>query len=738
MKFKRLLAVLLAFVMTMGLVSVDALAAPAAASNATLGDTSVETPSEKIDGTVYEATLSNGATAFVYVASCEDFGIRASATPILQVYGNKPYTAETAKQTAIDSGLAAIADHEKGTVVFVNPIGKTWGEADATSYEAAKNLYADGTNNDKKASDYTIGGKNADGKYPGSYARNYVFAEGAGADFIYKYVAVGIAGGGQFFGDATYKPTAALLMNPTSTEEVDLKQVDDRQVPVVLVNGTKEMIEAFSVLNDTEKIKTITSSTKNGFEKSLLLAAYNDVIEHYLIREMACPTSLLYQPSCAALNLKEAKIDYKYKDGTVLTYYKWEPSSGTKGLPVVVTMHGSGNSAEMQAITTGLITLAGQEKFVLLSLENYSNENLSDEKLMQAIKAAVAEADADESRVYTTGFSMGSMRTWSLSSSYSDYFAGAIGMNGFNGGMNADGFDNVMPFYAIGGRESFITAFEFPSADSTTQLEALMDANHIPGVLNFTDDLKWGLKPTSTRKVVCEDLHNTTLNISEFASCDGNIYTTFVDASYAGHEPLRYATADAWKFIKKFSRNADGTIAMNGKGSYDGTFAGFADVSYNAWYADAVKAITEKGIVKGTGGQKFSPTGSVTRGTAATMLARMVGEDTEPGNGQQWYEKGMAWAVANGISYGTSPTEPITRQEIVYMLWNTLKPEGTGSLSGFNDASAIDIWAKEAMEWAVGAGVIQGHANGSLGATGVLTRAQLAQIFYNYYTKAAK
>ncbi len=454
MRIKRLLAVLLAIGILMSLASVSALATPAAATSTSLGDTSVETPSEKIDGSVYEATLSNGAAAFVYVANCEDYGIRATATPILQVYGDKPYTAETAKQTAIDSGLAAIADHEKGTVVFVNPIGDSWSEADATSYEAVKNLYSDGTNNAEKVSNFTADGKNADGKYPGSYARNYVFAEGAGADFIYKYVATGVAGGGQFFGNATYKPAAALLMNPTSTEAVDLKQVDNRQVPVVLVNGTQEMIEAFSTLDTAEKIKTVTSDTKTGFEKSTLLAAYDDMMEHYLIREMACPTPLLYQPSNSELNLTETKVDYEYEDGSVLTYYKWEPTSGTKGLQLVVTMHGSANNAEAQAITTGLITLAGQEKFVLLSLENYSNENLDNEKLMQAIKAAVAETGADESRVYVSGFSMGSARTWSLSSTYSDYFAGAIGMNGFNGGMNENGFGNIMPFYAIGGRES--------------------------------------------------------------------------------------------------------------------------------------------------------------------------------------------------------------------------------------------------------------------------------------------
>lgn len=184
----------------------------------------------------------------------------------------------------------------------------------------------------------------------------------------------------------------------------------------------------------------------------------------------------------------------------------------------------------------------------------------------------------------------------------------------------------------------------------------------------------------------------------------------------------------------------DGSVVTGvktvGNVTYVPTASVFEDTNA-AWYANAADYAAARGIMQGTGSNRFSGSVTVTRGTVATMLARMSGVETE--GGAQWYAKGMEWAVANGITDNTSATEAVSRQEIITMLWHTLDdPEAAGSLSGFSDASAAADWAKDAMAWAVGAGVIQGHADGSLAPTGTLTRAQLAQIFYNYYTKVSK
>ena len=532
-------------------------------------DVGVEKASEKISGSIHVEKLSTGAIAYVYVPDNADYGVRATAAPILVVYGNTAYTSQTALETANTSGLAAIADKEQGAVVFVNPLGEEWSEDDKASLEAAKNLFSDGTNNNVKVSNYTVDGKSEVAAYPGSYCRVYVFGEGAGADFVYEQLSPGVDGSGQFFGNATIKPTAAFLANPASTEKVDLTKSDKREIPVVVMNGADEIASAYEALNQTVETESVTSDVKEGFDMQTLLDAYDNVVEHYMVRVQAsvgvedCQTSLLKINGNQELGLTETKNTYEFSDGTALTYYEW--SDGTEGEPLVLTFHGSGNSAEMQVWSSGLNALAASEGFQLVSFENYSNDNLDNDKIIEAIDSIIEETKCDATRVYVSGFSMGSMRTWALTSNYSDKFAGAIAMCGFNMGMDENGsFKAEMPFYAISGKESYLAGFfEFPNAENYLQEAAILKANHVADEFTFDESAgTWGLKPDNTYTVEATDLPDLSIEVSQFADSDGNIMTAFASASSAGHEPLRAATADAWKFVSQFSRNADGTLTF--------------------------------------------------------------------------------------------------------------------------------------------------------------------------------
>ena len=156
----------------------------------------------------------------------------------------------------------------------------------------------------------------------------------------------------------------------------------------------------------------------------------------------------------------------------------------------------------------------------------------------------------------------------------------------------------------------------------------------------------------------------------------------------------------------------------------------YADVPENSWYYSAVKYVTDEGIMNGIGGNKFGPTGTVTRGTLMTMLARYDGQDTT--GGSTWYEKGMEWAKAEGVSDGTAPERTITRSETVTMLWRYMgEPEVDQDLSEYSDAGQIQSWAQEAMEWAVLTGVIKGN-DGKLTPGSVTSRMEMAQIMTNF------
>ena len=160
----------------------------------------------------------------------------------------------------------------------------------------------------------------------------------------------------------------------------------------------------------------------------------------------------------------------------------------------------------------------------------------------------------------------------------------------------------------------------------------------------------------------------------------------------------------------------------------------FEDVKSDAWYGEAVNFAAANGIMQGVGEDKFDPSGSATRAMIWTMLARLEGVDTEAGD--TWHEAGQNWAIEKGISDGLNGSGPISREQIVTMIWRYAgEPKAEGGLEGYTDADKISSWAREAMAWAVESGLIQGIGNVLLSPETGATRAQIAQIFMNFISE---
>ena len=156
----------------------------------------------------------------------------------------------------------------------------------------------------------------------------------------------------------------------------------------------------------------------------------------------------------------------------------------------------------------------------------------------------------------------------------------------------------------------------------------------------------------------------------------------------------------------------------------------FVDVAKSDWFADAVAYVTDKGLMNGTGSDTFSPNASTTRGMLMTVLARYAGEDTT--GGATWYEKGMDWAKANGVSDGTNPEVNITREQLVTMLYRYAgSPKADGKLDSFSDAASVSTYAVNAMQWAVANGIVNG-SNGKLNPKNNATRAEVAAILMRF------
>lgn len=149
------------------------------------------------------------------------------------------------------------------------------------------------------------------------------------------------------------------------------------------------------------------------------------------------------------------------------------------------------------------------------------------------------------------------------------------------------------------------------------------------------------------------------------------------------------------------------------------------------WAADAVDFVSARGLFRGTGANTFSPDAEMTRGMLVTVLARYAGVETA--GGAAWYEKGAAWAVANGLFDGTNLDDSITREQLVTIMYRYAGLEGKLSGAGadlcdYMDADRVSGWAADAMSWAVGAGLMEGTAPATLEPQSGATRAQVAAI----------
>lgn len=166
----------------------------------------------------------------------------------------------------------------------------------------------------------------------------------------------------------------------------------------------------------------------------------------------------------------------------------------------------------------------------------------------------------------------------------------------------------------------------------------------------------------------------------------------------------------------------------------------FNDIEKGSWKYDAAAFVSARGLFNGTGNGEFSPDRQMTRAMLMTVIARMNGLDTSIDASKDALSQGMEWAVKNGISDGTRAGAPITREQLVTMLYRSAgEPElddgAETALSSFKDSDSVSEYALKAITWAVKNGIINGNGDGTLAPRAGATRAQAAQMMLNY-TKA--
>ena len=159
----------------------------------------------------------------------------------------------------------------------------------------------------------------------------------------------------------------------------------------------------------------------------------------------------------------------------------------------------------------------------------------------------------------------------------------------------------------------------------------------------------------------------------------------------------------------------------------------FTDVQPTAWYYDSVADSYQKGLFVGTTDTTFSPNATMTRASVWTVLARIAGADVTPKEGEKWYENARRWAMATGVSDGTNPNNPITREQFAKMLWSLQgEPKADYSLDGFADEAKTSSWATDGLNWAVSVGLINGRNGTHLAPKDNASRAESCTLLLRY------
>ena len=186
--------------------------------------------------------------------------------------------------------------------------------------------------------------------------------------------------------------------------------------------------------------------------------------------------------------------------------------------------------------------------------------------------------------------------------------------------------------------------------------------------------------------------------------------------------------------------------------------SGYFDVKPGSWYEQSVQYATEHGLMNGTGTNTFEPESTMTRAMLVTVLWRYAGEPRRGSNrfsdvpSGEWYTQAVAWAAADGVVNGVGnrrfdPNGSVSREQMATILFRYAKKTGVNTesradLSAFPDAGAVDRYASDAMQWAVGEGIIGGsrEADGAdwLKPLGDATRAQVAAILMRFIQNLEK
>jgi hypothetical protein len=155
------------------------------------------------------------------------------------------------------------------------------------------------------------------------------------------------------------------------------------------------------------------------------------------------------------------------------------------------------------------------------------------------------------------------------------------------------------------------------------------------------------------------------------------------------------------------------------------------------WYHDGVVYCIKNKIMQGDENKFFNPSKNITWAELLQLLYNMEESKEEAKEGDEWYTSAVNWAKENELVYendkDSDPLSEVTREQLASVLYlyscfkgNDVSVGEDTNILSYDDAFDIAEYAIPAIQYMVGAGIMNGKTDSTLNPKDNTTRAEIA------------